>query len=98
MSDSNTQLVQALLDLERKKTYDKALSNIGATIAFWCRSLFLLFLGLKLAGIGVVAAWSWTWVTFPVWGPLVGILGLAALFYAVGTTLVLIGKALKGKD
>lgn len=27
--------------------------------------LFLLFVGLKLTG---VIAWSWWWVTFPLWG------------------------------
>jgi hypothetical protein len=32
--------------------------------------LFLLFTGLKLAGIGPVATWSWWWVTSPLWGPL----------------------------
>lgn len=29
--------------------------------------LFILFLGLKLAGIGQVANWSWWWVTSPLW-------------------------------
>jgi hypothetical protein len=33
--------------------------------------LFLLFTGLKLAGIGPVATWSWWAVTAPLWGPLV---------------------------
>lgn len=30
--------------------------------------MFLIFLALKLAGMGVVAAWSWWWVTAPLWG------------------------------
>jgi hypothetical protein len=30
--------------------------------------MFLIFLALKLAGVGVVAAWSWWWVTAPIWG------------------------------
>lgn len=30
--------------------------------------LFLIFLTLKLAGISVVATWSWWWVTAPLWG------------------------------
>jgi hypothetical protein len=30
--------------------------------------LFLIFLTLKLAGIGVVATWSWWAVTSPLWG------------------------------
>ena len=33
--------------------------------------LFLLFLGLKLAGI---ITWSWWWVTAPLWGALALIL------------------------
>lgn len=33
--------------------------------------LTILFIGLKLAGIGVVATWSWWWVLSPIWiGPL----------------------------
>ena len=30
--------------------------------------IFLVFLTLKLAGIGVVATWSWWAVTSPLWG------------------------------
>ena len=33
--------------------------------------LFLIFLVLKLAGIGQVATWSWWWVTSPLWIPIV---------------------------
>jgi small Trp-rich protein len=32
--------------------------------------VFLVFLALKLAGIGTVAQWSWWWVMAPVWFPL----------------------------
>lgn len=32
--------------------------------------LFLIFLTLKLAGIGVVATWSWWAITSPLWVPL----------------------------
>ncbi|WP_267872556.1 transmembrane Fragile-X-F family protein [Burkholderia pseudomallei] len=39
--------------------------------------IFLIFLALKLAGIGVVATWSWWLVTLPLW---VGFAVLAALF------------------
>ena len=31
--------------------------------------VFLVFLVMKLAGIGQVATWSWWWVTCPLWGP-----------------------------
>jgi len=30
--------------------------------------VFLLFLGLKLAGVAPVSEWSWWWVTAPLWG------------------------------
>lgn len=33
-------------------------------------AVFLIFLVLKLTEIGVVAKWSWWWVTSPLWGPL----------------------------
>lgn len=36
----------------------------------FCTILFLIFLTLKLAGIGVVAAWSWVWVFSPLWIPI----------------------------
>ena len=32
--------------------------------------LFLIFLVLKLGGWGVVATWSWWWVTSPLWIPI----------------------------
>lgn len=35
--------------------------------------LLVLFVGLKLAGIGVVAGWSWWWVLSPLWAPFAGI-------------------------
>lgn len=36
--------------------------------------VFLVFLTLKLAGIGEVANWSWWWVTSPLWIPILLIL------------------------
>lgn len=36
--------------------------------------VFVVFLILKLARIGVVAEWSWWWVTSPLWIPLAVIL------------------------
>lgn len=41
-----------------------------------CGSLFLVFLVLKLVG---VIAWSWWWVTSPLWLPWVAILGFLAV-------------------
>lgn len=44
-----------------------------------CTIVFIVFLILKLAGIGSVATWSWWWVTSPLWMPLVAIIS----FYIV---------------
>jgi fatty acid desaturase len=41
--------------------------------------LFLIFLTLKLAGLGVVATWSWWWVTAPLWIPLGAIFVISAI-------------------
>ena len=49
--------------------------------------IFLIFLTLKLTGIGEVAAWSWWWITSPLWLPVV--IGFAFFF------LLLIYKTIK---
>ena len=41
--------------------------------------LFLIFLTLKLGGWGVVATWSWWWVTAPLWIPLILIVGIVVI-------------------
>jgi hypothetical protein len=48
--------------------------------------LGLIFVTLKLAGIGTVATWSWWLVTLPFYGPVVVALGLvlvAAVFAGI---------------
>lgn len=46
--------------------------------------VFTVFLVLKLAGIGVVASWSWLWVFSPLWAPLaVGMLILVVVLLAI---------------
>jgi len=46
--------------------------------------LFLLFLGLKLAG---VIDWSWWWITAPLWGGIaVWIAIIAAILVVAGMT------------
>ncbi|QRR06443.1 transmembrane Fragile-X-F family protein [Burkholderia sp. MS455] len=47
--------------------------------------IFLILLALKLAGIGVVAAWSWWWVTMPLW------IGFAVLAIAIVAGLFVLG-------
>ena len=35
----------------------------------FCSLLAIVFITLKLAGIGAVASWSWWWVLSPLWIP-----------------------------
>lgn len=52
--------------------------------------LGLIFVTLKLAGIGTVASWSWWLVTLPFYGPVVVALGLvlvAAIFAGIAALL-----------
>lgn len=51
--------------------------------------LFLVFLTLKLAGIGVVAGWSWWWVTAPLW------IGFA-IWFAVLTMALIVAAVIRG--
>ena len=51
---------------------------------------FLILLFLKLAGIGVVATWSWWWVTSPLW------LGFIATFI-LGLAVAAIGIVVKAR-
>ena len=41
--------------------------------------VFIVFLILKLAEVGVVANWSWLWVTSPLWIPIALILAIFIL-------------------
>ena len=57
--------------------------------------LFLIFLTLKLAGIGEVATWSWWWVTSPLWIPMVfvlAVLAVIAIVAAIGVVGVYISE------
>jgi hypothetical protein len=46
-----------------------------------CGFVFLVFLILKLAGIGVVATWSWWWVTSPLWIPFALVIAILVIFF-----------------
>ena len=74
-----------------KKIITKQQSN---SISF-AGLLFILFLGLKLAGIGEVATWSWWWVTSPLWigaAIAIGIAITVLLFVILGSTFIALGK------
>jgi hypothetical protein len=46
--------------------------------------LFLIFLTLKLAGLGVVATWSWWWVCSPLW------ISFAIILFIIGIASVVL--------
>ena len=47
-----------------------------------CSVVFIVFLVLKLAEVGVVAKWSWWWVFAPLWVPTAIVLASAFLAFA----------------
>ena len=47
--------------------------------------VFVVLLALKLAGIGVVAGWSWWWVTAPLWLPAACLLAIAVFCIGMAT-------------
>jgi len=53
--------------------------------------LFIVFLTLKLAGVGQVAHWSWWWVTSPLWIPL----AIIILVMVIPTIIAIIYKSFK---
>jgi hypothetical protein len=57
-------------------------NNSSTSSGIGCGTLvFLIFLTLKLAGIGQVAEWSWWWVSSPLWIPIVLVLCFAILAF-----------------
>jgi hypothetical protein len=56
--------------------------------------IFLIFLTLKLAEIGQVAAWSWWWITAPLWLPLTVGLLVIGLTITVGVIIAYINSKL----
>lgn len=55
-------------------------------------ALFLIFATLKIVGVAPVAAWSWWWVTLPLWFIPALVLAVAATA-ACGVILIAIGGA-----
>jgi hypothetical protein len=51
-------------------------------------AIFLIFLTLKLVGIGIVATWSWVWIFAPLWIPfLLGVVFLTVYWLILGVIL-----------
>ena len=62
-----------------------------------CTVLFLIFLVLKLCG---VIAWSWWWVTAPLWIPFVLVFAICLIVFFVGFCIGIcryIIKSMKGR-
>lgn len=60
--------------------------------------IFVVFLTLKLAGIGQVANWSWWWVTSPLWIGLAIVLAIligVVVIGLLGLTIMNTGKMIK---
>ncbi len=83
-------LKNGLINLKRNKmTKEKTSKGFGlGTI------LFLIFLVLKLTGVGMVATWSWWWVLSPLWIPIVVVLGILLCALAFISLAALIGALL----
>jgi len=54
--------------------------------------LFLVFLTLKLTG---VIAWSWWWVTAPLWGGIAAVLVMIGGIFALGAIVLFVRHILK---
>jgi fatty acid desaturase len=69
-------------DTSEEKKLDNNSGGIG------CLTIVgIVFITLKLLGVAPVAAWSWWWVTAPLWGPLAFVLVIVALMWVVAHTL-----------
>jgi hypothetical protein len=54
--------------------------------------VFLIFLVLKLTGVGAVASWSWWWVTAPLWLPLAAYLAFLGCLVSLGLLAVILAS------
>lgn len=45
--------------------------------------VFILFLTLKLIGVGLVASWPWWWVLAPMWVPAIAFIAFLTLGFAL---------------
>ena len=61
---------------------DRNKSSAGTGGVGCCTVLFLIFLVLKLSGVGSIADWSWWWVTIPLWGPAALVISLLMMIAA----------------
>ena len=50
--------------------------------------LALIFIALKLAGVGAVATWTWFWVLSPILIPILIALGVGAIWLIIAAIVV----------
>lgn len=63
----------------------------NVTFSFpYAGALGILFIGLKLAEVGVVATWSWLWVLSPFWIPIAFVLGILAVALVVAIIVAIL--------
>lgn len=67
--------------MEKKIVSSSSSSGIGL-----CGLVFVVFLVMKLANIGVVATWSWWWIVFPLFVPIIG----WVLFFIITFTILML--------
>lgn len=67
-------------------------SNSSSGGIGFCGLLAIVFITLKLAGIGAVATWSWLWVLSPLWIPLAILLSVLAFCGVIWLTANIFGK------
>ena len=74
-------------------------TTVKVTNSFpWCMVLFIAFLVMKLAQVGLVADWSWWWVTAPLWMPMAIVIaacGVFAVFFVVAVLIDRVTAALR---
>ena len=56
--------------------------------------LFIIMFVMKTMGLGVVANWSWWWVTAPLWGPVALSLLIVIGFFVISFILAIISHVL----
>ncbi len=58
-------------------------------------ALGLVFITLKLAGIGVVASWSWWWVLSPIWIPFAILAGGVVVVFVVAVFAFIVSETVR---
>ena len=71
-------LIEDIIHNRKDKNMGETKTVKSGGIGF-CGLLAIVFIALKLAGIGAVASWSWWWVLSPLWIPVVAVVIFAII-------------------